>query len=291
MTVARITQRSITDTALRGLQGNLSRLQELQQQLSSGRRIGGPSDDPSGAASAMTFRSQRAQGEQHLRNIDHATGRLTATDDALTNLSDRLRGVRELMIQSRSGAINSDARSTLASQISSIRSEVVDIYNTRYLDRPVFGGTTPGVNAVDPATGAYLGDDATIETRISRDALVRTDVKGTDVAADVLPELLTRIAANTGSGSLTPADFDELDAVMSKVLQNLGDVGARAARVETTKAAVDSSRLDLTSRISVNEDVDLPETIMNLQAQQVAYQAALGAAAKIQQTSLVDFLR
>ena len=151
MTVARITQRSITDTALRGLQGNLSRLQELQQQLSSGRRIGGPSDDPSGAASAMTFRSQRAQGEQHLRNIDHATGRLTATDDALTNLSDRLRGVRELMIQSRSGAINSDARSTLASQISSIRSEVVDIYNTRYLDRPVFGGTTAAPDAFTAA--------------------------------------------------------------------------------------------------------------------------------------------
>ena len=291
MTVARITQRAITDTALRGLQGNLSRLQELQQQLSSGRRIGGPSDDPSGAASAMTFRSQRAQGEQHLRNIDHATGRLTATDDALTNMSDRLRAVREMMIQSRSGAMNSDARSTLASQITSVRSEVVDLYNSRYLDRPVFGGTTPGVNAVDPATGAYLGDDGTVETRISRDALVRTDVKGTDVAADVLPELLTRIAGNVATGSLTPADYDELAAAMSKVLQSLGDVGARAARVETTKAAVDSSRLDLTSRISLNEDVDLPETIMNLQAQQVAYQAALGAAAKIQQTSLVDFLR
>jgi len=291
MTVARITQRSITDTALRGLQGNLSRLQELQNQLSSGRRIGGPSDDPSGAASAMTFRSQRAQSEQHLRNIDHATGRLTATDDALTNMSDRLRAVREMMIQSRSGAMNADARSTLGSQITSVRSEVVDLYNSRYLDRPVFGGTTPGVNAVDPATGAYLGNDAPIETRISRDALVRTDVKGTDVAADVLPDLLNRIAANVAAGALTPADFDELDAAMSKVLQSLGDVGARAARVETTKAAVDASRLDLTSRISLNEDVDLPETIMNMQAQQVAYQAALGAAAKIQQTSLVDFLR
>jgi flagellar hook-associated protein 3 FlgL len=289
--VTRITQRAIADTALRGLQGNLSRVQQLQEQLSSGRRIQRPSDDPSGAVSAMTFRSQRAASEQHLRNIEQATGRLGMTDDALTSLSDRLRAVREHMVQSRSGAINSEGRSALAAQISSIRGEVVDLYNTRYLDRPVFGGTAPGSFAVDPATGAYVGDDATVATRISRDATVRVDVKGSDVGADGVPALLARIAANVSTSGATAADYDELDAAMSKVLQALGDVGARAARVETTKAAVDSTRLDLTSRISESEDVDLPETIMNLQAQQVAYQAALGAAAKIQQISLVDFLR
>jgi flagellar hook-associated protein 3 FlgL len=74
-------------------------------------------------------------------------------------------------------------------------------------------------------------------------------------------------------------------------MQTLGDVGARAARVDSTKTNVDAHRLDLTARISENEDVDLPATIMNLQAQQVAYQSALGASAKILQTSLVDFLR
>jgi flagellar hook-associated protein 3 FlgL len=75
------------------------------------------------------------------------------------------------------------------------------------------------------------------------------------------------------------------------VMQALGDVGARAARVDSTKDNVDSHRLDLVARISENEDVDLPETIMNLQSQQVAYQSALGASAKILQTSLVDFLK
>ena len=46
-----------------------------------------------------------------------------------------------------------------------------------------------------------------------------------------------------------------------------------------------------TSRISENEEIDLPLTIMNLESQKVAYQAALGAASKIMQSSLVDFLR
>jgi flagellar hook-associated protein 3 FlgL len=129
-------------------------------------------------------------------------------------------------------------------------------------------------------------------TRISRDATVRIDVKGSDVAADTAPALLDRIIADLGTTAPIPsADITDVDATLSKVMQALGDVGARAARVDSTKANVDAHRLDLVARISENEDVDLPETIMNLQAQQVAYQSALGASAKILQTSLVDFLK
>jgi flagellar hook-associated protein 3 FlgL len=240
----------------------------------------------------MTFRSQQAADEQYLRNIDQVSARLGVTDNTLTQLSDRLRGVRDLLVQAGNGGLGADSRSALASQAAALKSEIVDLYNTTYLDRPIFGGTVPGLQAVDPATGAYVGNDQTVQTRISRDATVRIDVKGTDVAADTTPALLDRIVADLGTTAPIPsADFADLDATLSKVMQALGDVGARAARVDTTKTNVDSHRLDLVARISENEDVDLPQTIMNLQSQQVAYQSALGASAKILQTSLVDFLK
>jgi flagellar hook-associated protein 3 FlgL len=288
----RITQQSISASTLRGLQANLSRMQNLQAQLSSGKRISVASDDPSGTASAMTFRSQQAADEQYLRNIGQVSARLGVTDNALTQLSDRLRGVRDLLVQAGNAGLSSDSRSALAAQAAALKSEIVDLYNTTYLDRPIFGGTVPGVQAIDPATSAYVGNDQSVLTRISRDATVRIDVKGTDVGADTTPALLDRIVADLGATAPIPsADFSDLDATLSKVLQALGDVGARAARVDSTKENVDSHRLDLVARISENEDVDLPETIMNLQSQQVAYQSALGASAKILQTSLVDFLK
>jgi flagellar hook-associated protein 3 FlgL len=43
--------------------------------------------------------------------------------------------------------------------------------------------------------------------------------------------------------------------------------------------------------VSDVEDIDLPKTISDMQLQQVAYQAALAAGAKVVQPSLVDFLR
>ena len=288
----RITQQSISASTLRGLQGNLSRMQDLQARLSSGKRIAVASDDPSGAAAAMTFRSQQAADEQYLRNIGQVSARLGVTDNTLTQLSDRLRGVRDLLVQAGNAGLGADSRAALAAQASALKSEIVDLYNTTYLDRPIFGGTIAGAQAVDPATGGYVGDEQTVTARISRDATVRVDVRGSEAGADVTPALLDRIVADLGSTARIPdADFADLDAVMSRVLQTLGDVGARAARVDSTRTNVDSHRLDLTVRISENEDVDLPATIMNLQSQQVAYQSALGASAKILQTSLVDFLR
>jgi flagellar hook-associated protein 3 FlgL len=84
---------------------------------------------------------------------------------------------------------------------------------------------------------------------------------------------------------------DQLDAIGQQLLTAMGDVGARAAQVDTTKFRVDNEQLELRTRITTNEDVDLPKAILELQASQVAYQASLGAASKILQTSLMDYLR
>jgi flagellar hook-associated protein 3 FlgL len=286
----RITQRTVASTALRGLQGNLTRMQKLQEQLSSGRRVSAPSDDPSATVSAMTLRSRRAADEQYLRNIDQATGRLTVTDNSLVQLSDRLRNVRELIITARNGALGNDSLAATSANVLAVRDEVLDLYNTTYLDRPIFGGTVKGMTTVD-ATGAYVGDNGAVEARISTDAVVRVDVAGSAVGADTVPAALQGVAANIAAGTVGDADLDAVDAALKQVLTALGDIGARSERVTQTRTMVDNHRLDLTSRISVNEDVDLPEAIMNLEAQKVGYEAALQSAAKIQQISLVDFLK
>jgi flagellar hook-associated protein 3 FlgL len=292
MTWSRVTQRGTSDNALRGLQTSLARTQKLQNELSSGKRVANPGDDPAAAASSMALRSQRRADEQYIRNADDASGRLNMADNALTQLSDRIRRVRELLIQSGDGALGTSDRQAISAEINAIKGEVKDLYNTKWLNRPVFGGTTTSEFAVDPDTGAYVGNDAPITTRISRQATIRTDIKGSDVGADSLPALLDQISANiTGNPSAMSADLGALDGARDKILQALGDVGARAARVDATKNSVDSERLDFTSRISENEEIDLPLTIMNLESQKVAYQAALGAASKIMQSSLVDFLR
>lgn len=244
------------------------------------------------ALSTVALRSQQAGTEQYLRNIDDATGRLNVADDALTQVSSQLRRARELVLQAGNAPVNDSGRAAIAQELAGIRDAVIGLYNTRWLDRPVFGGTVSGHVAIDPADGSYQGNDADIVTRISRAATVRTDVKGGAVGADTLPDVLSQLAADVVAGSQTAtANLAGLDAEIDKVIAGLGDVGSRAARVASAKLGLESEKLDLTARISEQEDIDIPETIMQLSAQQTAYQSALRAASQILQVSLVDFLR
>ena len=57
------------------------------------------------------------------------------------------------------------------------------------------------------------------------------------------------------------------------------------------RQAADDAVLNVSKTLSDVEDIDLPQTITELQLQQTAYQAALAAGARVMQPSLLDFLR
>jgi flagellar hook-associated protein 3 FlgL len=287
----RITQRMLSENALTGLQNNLSRNQKLQAQLSSGKLVARPSDDPAAATSSMQLRSQQRLDTQYLRNIDDATGRLNTADSALQDVVKLLDRAKEITVNAGDQALTDAGRSALTSELGVIKKSIVDAYNTRWLDRPVFGGTAQGTVAIDD-TGTYVGNDLPTMARIAREVTIRTDVSGTAAGADTLPDLIDQISASISSGSpALTGQQDQLDGLLNTILTTLGDVGARAAQIDSTQARVTGEQLDLTARISQNEDVDLPKAIMDLQSSQVAYQAALGAAGKVLQTSLLDYLR
>jgi flagellar hook-associated protein 3 FlgL len=287
----RVTNRMISDTALRGMQTNLTRNQQLQEQLSSGKLVSRPSDDPAAATNSMKLRSEQARDTQYLINIDDAAGRMNTAGDSLTTISSLINRAKELLVNANDQALPDASRSAITAELRSLRTGVIDQYNTRWLDRPVFGGTAQGNQAVQ-TDGTYVGNDLPTFSRIARQITMRTDVSGKEAGADTLPALMAKMADDIDSGSIdVDANQDALDSTLNKILTTLGDVGARAAQVANAKTAVTNENLDLTARISQNEDVDLPRAILDLQASSVAYQAALGAAGKVLQTSLLDYLR
>lgn len=287
----RVTNKMLSDSALRGLQANLARNAKLQEQMSSGRLISRPSDNPAAATSSMQLRTQQRLDTQYLSNIGNAAGRLNTADNALQDISRLLQRAKDLAVNAQDPSLPSASRDAISAELLVIQKGVTDAYNTQWLGRPIFGGTVQGSVALD-ASGAYVGNDQPVTARIAREVSVRIDVGGIAAGADVVPTLLTDMAANIAAGAIDAEVYqDQLDTIHQQILTTLGDVGARAAQVATTKNRVDNEQLDLKTRISTNEDVDLPKAILELQSSAVAYQASLGAAGKILQTSLLDYLR
>jgi len=287
----RVTNKMISDSTLRGLQTNLSRNAQLQDQLSSGKVLTRPSDNPSAAVTSMQLRTQQRLDTQYLSNIDNAAARLETGDQALATISSLLIRAKSIAVNAQDSALPSASRDALSAELVVIQKGISDAYNTQWLGRPIFGGTAQGSVAIN-SDAEYVGNDQPVTTRIAREVSIRIDVGGRDSGADVLPALLGNMAANIADGAVdTELYQDQLDAVQKQINTTRGELGARAAQVDSTKNRVDSEQLDLKTRITNNEDVDLPKAILELQASAVAYQASLGAAGKILQTSLLDYLR
>ena len=296
MTTSRITQRSIGDRSLAGLQANLSRLGQIQQQLSSGKVISKPSDSPTGTVAAMQFRSEVRTNQQWSRNADDAIGWLGTLDQTLTSSLDSVRRARDLTLQGLStGSTSPQSRAALAVEVEQLRESLLGTANTTYLGRPVFGGTTSGSQAYD-AAGAFVGTVTGVTRTVGADATVRVDQPGPEVFGPAGADLFTAladIAADLRSGDdvALRSGLEALDAATTMMQNKLAEVGARYNRVEQMRKAADDRVISLTSALSGVEDIDLPRTVVDLQMQEVAYQAALGATQRIITPSLADFLR
>lgn len=304
MATVRMTQGMLSTQALTGMQAGLNRLAKVQEQLSTGRVINRPSDDPAGATSAMRIRTAIADQSQFVRNADDALGWLNQIDSTLASATTQVRRAYDVALQgANTGAMGADARNALATEVDQIREGLLSAANAKYLDRPVFGGITGGNRAyvADPVTGAVSGaPSATLPGGVVRavgdGAIVRVDVDGPaafgvdgDSVFDHLAALSAALRAGNSAG--ISAAIDTLDADGKRITNVQSDVGARTKRVEQARASATDAHLRLTSSLSEVENVDLVKATVDLKLQEVAYQAALGATARVMQPSLLDFLR
>jgi flagellar hook-associated protein 3 FlgL len=298
----RITQSSIAASTLANLQLSLSRGAKLQEQLSSGKVISKPSDSPTGTVSALGLRSKIADNEQYSKNASDGLAWLGTVDATLQSVNGRLQRVRELTLSgSTTGAMGPTARQAIATEVSSLREELMGLANTQYAGRPIFGGTTVGAAAftadttTTPPTYSYVGTAQQVTRRLDAQTTIAVDASGTEVFGDGATSvftLLDDIADHVVSDpSQLSSDLGRLDSRMTAVLGALTNVGVRANRVDAAAATADDRVMAMKSTLSGIEDIDLPKTIMDVQLQNSAYQAALSAASKVLQPSLMDFLR
>lgn len=295
MSTMRVTEQSMSARMLAGMQSGQSRLENIRQQVSSGKQVVRPSDSPTGTLSAMRLRADLAAGERYTRSAADGVARMSAAEGALSSASTLLQRAKDTVLQGvSSGSYGTPAaREALATEIDALRSSLLGVANTSYLGRPVFGGTTGGQVAFAPS-GAYVGDTGQVMRRVADQTEVRVDVSAAvfgagptglfDVLTSISNHLRTNPAALTG-------DVERLNSATTVLDTELASVGTRYGQLTAAVDAAEAQAVAMSSRLSDIEDVDLVKAVIDLQTQNLGYQAALAATARIQQPSLMDFLR
>jgi flagellar hook-associated protein 3 FlgL len=291
--MTRVTQASIASSTLANLQQSLGRISRTQEQMSSGRVLNRPSDSPTGTVSALQLRGQVAATEQHAANARSGLDLLGAADSALSDSVSALGRVRELAVLGANATQNATSREALAQEVEQLREHMLTLANTTHGNRAVFAGTAGGARAFDD-TGAYVGDTGTVQRRISDTSTVRADTSASQAfgPGGQVFSMLTDLAADLRAGGpAVSARLTDVDAARERMLTALTDVGARYSRLSAAEQTASSRLLDLRASLADVEGVDLAKAVVDLQVQEVAYQAALGASARVIQPSLMDYLR
>lgn len=308
----RVTNNMMINNFLLNFSKNTERMDKFQQILASGKLIKYPSDDPVGTVTVMKLKKDVSSIDQYQKNVSDADSWLELTDTSLKNVTDVLNRVRELTVEGSNGTNSPSDTQAIASEIVQLKQQLVNIGNTRYSDRYIFGGmnTTSEIYTLNPSNpnggvdyngsdnGTIPGDPWEITFNVGVDDRIPINITGKRVFGDTSTDdnifkLMDDIVAdlNAGDTSGVGSHLGELDNNINNILATRADIGARMNRIELTKNRLSDDQINFTNLLSKADDADIAKVIMDLTNAENVYTASLNVGARILQPSLVDFLR
>ncbi|WP_027004970.1 flagellar hook-associated protein FlgL [Conexibacter woesei] len=312
----RITNNMVSDRVISDLQSQYAQLANTQLQVSTGRRVNNPSEDPTAYSQERMQNSALAGIQASQTSVNSAQTWLNQSESSLDSINSIIARAKDLATAAANGSMSQDGRNSTANEIDQLIKSVKDAMNTKVGNDYIFSGTRTDTAPYTDATGdAYQGD---------ANAVVRSG--GTGVTLQANPTFVDASGASTPltAGALLGGGSASGDGKILNVLTQLAahlrggttaDIAAigttdltaletnRVAVVSATQAigAMGNRATAATSRLQDMEDnaknsiddltgVDMAQALTDYSTQSAAYQAALKVGAQIIQPSLLQFL-
>lgn len=291
--------------AIEGLQERQSQLQRAQEQLSSGRRVNTPSDDPVAAAEAERLRSREARIESERRTASHARHLLSGAENALGDATDVLQSARDALVASANGSLSASDRAKFATELRAHREHLLSVANRADgADGYVFGGQSASVVPFDTAGTTYAPIGGTQEVGVGQVNPVRLDgrenfssIRTPAGSENIFLRLDAAIAAlddaslpQSAVAQTTSGVIDSIDRAVERLSQTRTLVGERLRAIDMHEQALESGSIEAQTRLSDLVDLDFTRGVAALVQHQTSYDAALRSYAQIARMTLFDYV-
>ncbi|HDL78980.1 MAG TPA: flagellar hook-associated protein 3, partial [Bacteroidetes bacterium] len=294
----------ISQNFIRNLDDHLVRLNRYQEEISSGKRVNKPSDDPFDASRIIEIMHQLKLNDQYKRNIQDGLQRLNETENYLNDLQNLVTRSKDLAIQGANGTLSKDDLNGLSKEVNQILEQVASISNKKSFDEYIFGGTYGKVpfkierdenGDITAVTGAG-SVDGKIYRQIGTDkqTIVNIDNKdlftGDQTVFDDLIQLRDALKEKGQGEAITDA-IGNLKSRLDVLVDRISEIGVRINSIDDQKNMIDEENMTLKQFLGDIQDTDIAQTYVYYQQEQIAYQAALQAGGQLLQQSFVNFLR
>lgn len=302
----RITDSTMTTTFMRNLNRNLNQMEKYHNQLSSGKLVSKPSDNPMLVSKIMSLSNNVMQNSQYGTNIKDTIGWVDTQDSALNSVSGTLNRVRELIVYAANGPLSDTDRAAIKDEMVMKVGELADALNSNFDGRYIFGGqktTTRPYELVKVTENGktyeiltYKGDDNNVSREISPGVNIDMITNGERVTgeAEKLGKLLKNIIVAMESGDteeLSGNLLKDIDVEIDNMIRVRSNIGAIQNRLDASLSRNETESLNIKKLLSEKEDIDIAEKYMEFSVMSSVYKASLAVGAQILQPSLLDYLR
>lgn len=297
----RVTFNAQNRNSTAGLEGAATRLLEFQRQVSTGKRIEKPSDDPAATLGSIAEHGETATIDQYTRATDSVGSRLSVVDTVLSDLVMQIERSQVSALSARGTTKTPVQREAAARELEGIRDTIFGDMNSSFNGTFVFSGTNstvaPFTRVGTGPVSAYAGstNEMVVDIDKQRDVKIAFNgqliTQGSD-AQDIFVEFDSLIAAvRAGDDAGIDAGMDALKRMFDRVSTAQGRVGADLRTIDEHKVRLGEERRASVKRLSALEDTNTAAAITGMAQADAAYQAALGAVNATSRMSLMDYLR
>ncbi|MFS2224015.1 flagellar hook-associated protein FlgL [Pantoea sp. B65] len=302
----RISTSMIYDQQLKGISDAQAAWMKVGEQLSTGKRVINPSDDPIAASQAVVLSQSQSQSGQFALARTFATSSISLEESTLSSVTSGIQDAQTVIVYAGNGTLSDDDRESLATQLEGIRDQLLNLANTTDGNgRYIFAGYKSDTPPFDDSTGSveYVGGDEEITQKVDASRTMTVGHTGSDVFMSITSNAVVEPDGSTSETNLfdmldsaidalrTPlADADDAtkqqvsDAIdktnrglrnsLNNVLTVRSELGTQLSELENLDSLGDDRDLIYSTQMSDLVDADVASTISSYTMQQAALQAS-----------------
>lgn len=303
----RLSTAQIYDQQMRGISSSQASWLKVGEQLSSGKRVVNPSDDPVAAAQAVVLSQAQAQTSQYSTARGFATNNISQEETNLQQVTSVVQQAQTIVVAAANGTLSDDDRASYAQQLTGIRDQLLNLANTTDGNgRYMFAGyQTDKAPFAQDANGdvTYVGGDTPISQKVDSNRTMVTNHTGSQVftsltsnptaepdgsasESNIFTTLNTAIKAlNTPLESADQATSDAASAALDKTNRGLKNslnnvlavrsvLGTQLTELDNLDSKGDDTKVNQATQMSNLVDVDYTSAISSYTMQQTALQAS-----------------
>ncbi len=307
----RITSANAFETSVSNLQRRQQALTQAQEQLTSGKRVLRPSDDPAAAAQAERALAAESRSNAQLRALDASRQSMQLAESALGQAGELMQRARDLMVSAGNPTYTDSERRTIGEAIRGLRDDLLAVANrSDGAGRHLFGGQgadgpplldSPGGVAYNATAGQLMaasGEASPLSVDGQSAWLAAPDPANPGGTLSVF-DVLDRVSGDLLTAGRTSAQISQgvgdglrdIDTTAANLASWRARTGEALNRIDGIELRLSQSRLDAQGERSEAEDLDMLQAISDFKNRQTGYDAALKTYSIVQQMSLLQYLR